>query len=103
MIDEQLVKYRSRLSTKSHHFSSEIIYPRTCLYYKKHHTTETGAKEVEALVRASDQNITDRQGLVMQILLVAGLKIVLFTSEHTVTNVVSVRGANNDTCSQAEC
>ena len=42
------------------------------------------------LVRASDQSIIDRQGILMQILLVAGLKIVLFTSKHTVTNFMSV-------------
>ena len=35
------------------------------------------------LVRASDQNIIDRQGLLMQILLVAGFNIVLFTSMRT--------------------
>ena len=33
------------------------------------------------LVRASDQSTIDRQGILMQILLVAGLKIVLFTSK----------------------
>ena len=35
------------------------------------------------LVRASDQSIIDRQGTPLQILLVAGLIIVLFTSNHS--------------------
>ena len=39
-----------------------------------------------SLVRSSDQSIIDRKGLLMQILLVVGLKIVLFTSKYTVTN-----------------
>ena len=44
------------------------------------------------LVRASDQSIIDRQGILMQILLVAGLTIVLFTSKHKLYE-----------CSQVEC
>ena len=44
------------------------------------------------LVRASDQSIIDRQGILMQILLVVGLKIALFTSKHKVTNFMNVRG-----------
>ena len=44
------------------------------------------------LVRASDQSIIYRLGILMQILLAAGLKIVLFTSKHIVTNYMSVRG-----------
>ena len=60
------------------------------------------------MVRASDQSIIDRQGILMQILLVAGLKIVLFTSKHTVTNFMSVRDGLYksivyDTFSQVEC
>ena len=40
----------------------------------------------------------------MQILLVIGLKIVLVTSKHTVTNFMSVHGKLvYDTCSQVEC
>ena len=44
----------------------------------------------------------------MHILPVAGLNIVLFTSKHTVTNFMSVRGGLfestlHDTCSQFEC
>ena len=39
---------------------------------------------------ASDQSIIDRQSILIQILLAAGLKIVLFTSKHTVTNFMSV-------------
>ena len=52
------------------------------------------------VVGAYDQSITDRQGILMQILLVAGLKIVLFTSKHTVTNIMSVHGSIGltDTC-----
>ena len=42
------------------------------------------------MVGAFDQSIIDRQGILMQILLVAGLKIVLFTTKHTVTNFMSV-------------
>ena len=41
------------------------------------------------VVRASDQNIIDRQSLLMQILLVACLNIVLFRSKDTVTNIMS--------------
>ena len=44
------------------------------------------------LVKTSDQSIIGRRGILMQILLVAGLKIVLLTSKHTVTNFMSVRG-----------
>ena len=39
----------------------------------------------QILNRDSDQNIIVRQGILMQILLVVGLKIVLFTNKHTVT------------------
>ena len=42
------------------------------------------------LVKASDQSIINRQSILMQILLVSGLKIVLFTTEHTVTNFMSI-------------
>ena len=42
------------------------------------------------MVGAFDQSIIDWQGILMQILLVSGLKIVLFTSKHTVTNIMSV-------------
>ena len=48
------------------------------------------------LVRASDQSIIDRQGILMQMLLVAGLNIVLFTSKHTVTNIMSIHMPNAD-------
>ena len=56
------------------------------------------------MIRASGQSIIDRQGIPMQILLVAGLNIVLFTSKHTVTNFMSVLGGLYktilyDTCS----
>ena len=42
------------------------------------------------LVRASDQNIIERQGILMQIYLLltcCGFNIVLFTNKHTVTNM----------------
>ena len=45
---------------------------------------------LQYLVTASDQRIIDRQCILMQILLVAGFNIVLFTSKHTVTNMTSV-------------
>ena len=48
------------------------------------------------VVRASDQSIIDRQGLLMQMLLVDGLKIVLFTSKRTVTNFMSVHRTSAD-------
>ena len=48
------------------------------------------------LVRASDQSIIDRQGIVTQILLVAGLNIVLFTNKHMVTNIMSVHRQSAD-------
>ena len=50
----------------------------------------------EVLVRASDQSIIDRQGIPMQILLVAGLKIVLVTSKDTVTNFMSAHRPTAD-------
>ena len=60
------------------------------------------------LVRASDQSIIDRKGIMMQIFIVAGLKIVLFTSRHTVTNFMSdhselYKSTVYVTCSQVEC
>ena len=60
------------------------------------------------VIRAPDQSIIDRQDIQMQILLVADLKIVLFTSKRTVTNFMSVRcwlykSTLYDTCSQVEC
>ena len=48
------------------------------------------------LVRASDQNIIDRQGILTQILLVAGSKIVLLKSKHTVTNIMNVHRFSGD-------
>ena len=45
------------------------------------------------MVGVSDQSIIDREGILMQILLVAALKIVLFASKHAVANLMSVRGA----------
>ena len=51
--------------------------------------------KVFSLVRTSDQNI-DRRGILMQILLVAGLNIVLFTSKNTVTNTMSVHRPSAD-------
>ena len=51
-------------------------------------------------VWASDQSIIDPRDIPMQILLVAGLKIALFTSKHSVTNFMSVhrRVLTNDRC-----
>ena len=43
-----------------------------------------------SVVRASNQSIIDRQGILMQISHVVGLKIVLFRSKHTVTNFILV-------------
>ena len=51
----------------------------------------------KCLVRISDQSIIDRQDILMQILLDTSLKIVLFTSKHTITNVISVRGGVSKT------
>ena len=54
---------------------------------------------LESLVRASDQNIFDRQGILMQILLVSGFNVVLFTSKHTVTNISVHRTSADERCS----
>ena len=48
------------------------------------------------MVMASDQSINDLQGILMQKLLVAGLKIVSFTSKHTFTNFMSVHRESAD-------
>ena len=52
-------------------------------------------KLFHTLVRASVQ-IIYRQGILMQILLVVGSKIVLFTSKHTVANIMSVHRPSVD-------
>ena len=48
------------------------------------------------VIRPSDQSIIDRQDILMQILLVAGLNIILFTSKHIVTIITSVHNPSAD-------
>ena len=48
------------------------------------------------LIRTFDQSIIVRQGIPMQILLVARLKIVLFTTKYTVANFMSVHRSRVD-------